>query len=170
MWDFCSWLYNLSSLENKLSLFDFGSIRLTFSVTVDHRGGFWAVFREQVGARLFLHSICLGLISASVFAILIIWSFSFPICSACNMHCGRCDSQASCTSCRDPSKVLLFGDCQHESCAPQYYLDFSTKTCKGNTLPELHDSSFSWRYPFTGEFHSPNLENTVIRYLNFLWW
>ena len=40
MWDFCSWLYNLSSLENKLSLFDFGSIRLTFSVTVDHRGGF----------------------------------------------------------------------------------------------------------------------------------
>ncbi|KAI4572268.1 hypothetical protein MJT46_005336 [Ovis ammon polii x Ovis aries] len=53
------------------------------------------------------------------------------VCQPCNMHCGSCDSQASCTSCRDPSKVLLFGDCQHESCAPQYYLDFSTKMCKG---------------------------------------
>ncbi|KAI4585533.1 hypothetical protein MJG53_005767 [Ovis ammon polii x Ovis aries] len=52
------------------------------------------------------------------------------VCQPCNMHCGSCDSQASCTSCRDPSKVLLFGDCQHESCAPQYYLDFSTKMCK----------------------------------------
>ncbi|KAB1282015.1 Extracellular matrix protein FRAS1 [Camelus dromedarius] len=52
-------------------------------------------------------------------------------CQTCNAHCGSCDSQASCTSCRDPNKVLLFGDCQHESCAPQYYLDFPTKTCKG---------------------------------------
>nr|XP_010967704.1 extracellular matrix organizing protein FRAS1 [Camelus bactrianus] len=51
-------------------------------------------------------------------------------CQPCNAHCGSCDSQASCTSCRDPNKVLLFGDCQHESCAPQYYLDFPTKTCK----------------------------------------
>lgn len=76
----------------------------------------------------------------SVFAIVIIWSFSFPICSACNPHCGSCDSQASCTSCRDPSKVLLFGDCQNENCAPQYYLDFSTKTCKGEARPELYSS------------------------------
>nr|CAI9707391.1 unnamed protein product [Rangifer tarandus platyrhynchus] len=52
------------------------------------------------------------------------------VCQPCNVNCGSCDSQASCTSCRDPSKVLLFGDCRHESCAPQYYLDFSTKTCK----------------------------------------
>ncbi|XP_048220046.1 extracellular matrix organizing protein FRAS1 isoform X2 [Perognathus longimembris pacificus] len=52
------------------------------------------------------------------------------ICQPCSPHCRSCDSQASCTSCRDPSKVLLFGDCQYESCAPQYYLDISTKTCR----------------------------------------
>ncbi|XP_070468854.1 extracellular matrix organizing protein FRAS1 isoform X1 [Equus przewalskii] len=51
-------------------------------------------------------------------------------CQPCSTHCGSCDSQGSCTSCRDPNKVLLFGDCQYESCAPQYYLDFSTNTCK----------------------------------------
>ncbi|XP_073898026.1 extracellular matrix organizing protein FRAS1 isoform X2 [Castor canadensis] len=51
-------------------------------------------------------------------------------CQPCNTHCRSCDSQASCTSCRDPNKVLLFGECQSESCAPQYYLDISTKMCK----------------------------------------
>uniref|UniRef100_A0A5F9CE36 Fraser extracellular matrix complex subunit 1 n=1 Tax=Oryctolagus cuniculus TaxID=9986 RepID=A0A5F9CE36_RABIT len=51
-------------------------------------------------------------------------------CQPCDVHCRSCDSQASCTSCRDPSKVLLFGECQYESCAPQYYLDITTKTCK----------------------------------------
>ncbi|XP_076999177.1 extracellular matrix organizing protein FRAS1 isoform X1 [Tamandua tetradactyla] len=51
-------------------------------------------------------------------------------CQPCSPHCRSCDSQASCTSCRDPNKVLLFGECLYESCAPQYYLDFSTKTCK----------------------------------------
>ncbi|ELW63934.1 Extracellular matrix protein FRAS1 [Tupaia chinensis] len=51
-------------------------------------------------------------------------------CQPCDTHCRSCDSQASCTSCRDPNKVLLFGECQYESCAPQYYLDFSTNTCK----------------------------------------
>ncbi|XP_032256495.1 extracellular matrix protein FRAS1 isoform X2 [Phoca vitulina] len=51
-------------------------------------------------------------------------------CQPCEAHCGSCDSQASCTSCRDPNKVLLFGECQYEGCAPQYYLDFSTKICK----------------------------------------
>ncbi|XP_054995058.1 extracellular matrix organizing protein FRAS1 [Sorex araneus] len=51
-------------------------------------------------------------------------------CQPCNAQCGSCDSQASCTSCRDPNKVLLFGECQYEVCAPQYYLDFSTKTCR----------------------------------------
>ncbi|KAL8206681.1 UNVERIFIED_CONTAM: hypothetical protein K2H54_018174 [Gekko kuhli] len=44
--------------------------------------------------------------------------------------CLSCDSGAACTSCRDPSEVLLFGECQYDSCAPQYYLDFSSKTCK----------------------------------------
>ncbi|XP_042534078.1 extracellular matrix organizing protein FRAS1 [Dipodomys spectabilis] len=52
------------------------------------------------------------------------------VCQPCSPHCRSCDSQASCTSCRDPSKVLLFGDCQYESCAPQYYLDVSTNTCR----------------------------------------
>lgn len=87
----------------------------------------------------------------SVFAIVIIWSFSFPICSACNPHCGSCDSQASCTSCRDPNKVLIFGDCQNESCAPQYYLDFSTNTCKGEAHPELY-SSFTSDAPLLSMF------------------
>lgn len=52
------------------------------------------------------------------------------VCQPCNTHCRSCDSQGTCTSCRDPSKVLLFGECQYESCAPQYYLDISTKTCR----------------------------------------
>ncbi|XP_029400865.1 extracellular matrix protein FRAS1 isoform X3 [Mus pahari] len=52
------------------------------------------------------------------------------VCQPCNRHCRSCDSQGSCTSCRDPSKVLLFGECQYESCTPQYYLDITTKICK----------------------------------------
>ncbi|KAF7252544.1 Extracellular matrix protein FRAS1 [Varanus komodoensis] len=52
-------------------------------------------------------------------------------CSPCPSPCLSCDSGTSCTSCKDPSQVLLFGECQYDSCAPQYYLDFSTKTCKG---------------------------------------
>ncbi|GAB1289869.1 Extracellular matrix organizing protein FRAS1 [Apodemus speciosus] len=52
------------------------------------------------------------------------------VCQPCNTNCRSCDSQGSCTSCRDPSKVLLFGECVYESCAPQYYLDIATKTCK----------------------------------------
>ncbi|XP_069341542.1 extracellular matrix organizing protein FRAS1 [Eulemur rufifrons] len=52
------------------------------------------------------------------------------VCQPCNTRCRSCDSQAACTSCRDPRKVLLFGECQSESCAPQYYLDLSTNTCK----------------------------------------
>ncbi|XP_019470100.1 extracellular matrix protein FRAS1-like isoform X2 [Meleagris gallopavo] len=50
--------------------------------------------------------------------------------AACNSQCLNCESATGCTSCRDPAKVLLFGECQYESCAQQYYLDFSTKTCK----------------------------------------
>ncbi|XP_007496032.2 extracellular matrix organizing protein FRAS1 isoform X2 [Monodelphis domestica] len=51
-------------------------------------------------------------------------------CQPCNAQCWSCDSPSRCTSCRDPTKVLLFGECQYESCAQQYYLDLSTKTCK----------------------------------------
>ncbi|XP_010788510.1 extracellular matrix protein FRAS1-like, partial [Notothenia coriiceps] len=35
-----------------------------------------------------------------------------------------------CTSCRDPAKVLLFGECQYDSCAHQYYLNTSTRACR----------------------------------------
>ncbi|XP_045392852.1 extracellular matrix organizing protein FRAS1 isoform X1 [Lemur catta] len=52
------------------------------------------------------------------------------VCQPCDAHCRSCDSQAGCTSCRDPGKVLLFGECRSEGCAPQYYLDLSTNTCK----------------------------------------
>uniref|UniRef100_A0A8C4U634 VWFC domain-containing protein n=1 Tax=Falco tinnunculus TaxID=100819 RepID=A0A8C4U634_FALTI len=51
-------------------------------------------------------------------------------CRPCNSQCLSCESAAGCTSCRDPAKVLLFGECQYESCAQQYYLDFSSKTCR----------------------------------------
>ncbi|OWK55263.1 Extracellular matrix protein FRAS1 [Lonchura striata] len=51
-------------------------------------------------------------------------------CKPCSSQCRSCDSAAGCTSCRDAAKVLLFGECQYESCAQQYYLDFSTKTCR----------------------------------------
>ncbi|KAM6401739.1 extracellular matrix organizing protein FRAS1 isoform 2-T2 [Pluvialis apricaria] len=51
-------------------------------------------------------------------------------CKPCNRQCLSCESAAGCTSCRDPAKVLLFGECQYESCAQQYYLDFSSKTCR----------------------------------------
>ncbi|XP_015220286.2 extracellular matrix organizing protein FRAS1 [Lepisosteus oculatus] len=51
------------------------------------------------------------------------------ICQACDGQCLTCDVPGSCTSCRDHAKVLLFGEC-HESCAQQYYLDFTTRTCR----------------------------------------
>ncbi|XP_074849859.1 extracellular matrix organizing protein FRAS1 isoform X2 [Carettochelys insculpta] len=51
-------------------------------------------------------------------------------CKPCNIQCLSCESAVGCISCRDPAKVLLFGECQYESCAQQYYLDFSTKTCR----------------------------------------
>ncbi|KAE8631113.1 hypothetical protein XENTR_v10001087 [Xenopus tropicalis] len=52
------------------------------------------------------------------------------VCKACNSQCLTCDSASSCTSCKDPSKVLLFGECQYESCTQQYYLDYTSGTCK----------------------------------------
>ncbi|KAG8454257.1 hypothetical protein GDO86_000773 [Hymenochirus boettgeri] len=52
------------------------------------------------------------------------------VCKACNSQCFSCDSGSSCSSCKDSAKVLLFGECQYESCTPQYYLDYTSGTCK----------------------------------------
>lgn len=107
-------------------------------------------------------SICLDLVGASRLVVVTIWSSPFPLHqSACNRHCRSCDSQGSCTSCRDPSKVLLFGECQYESCAPQYYLDISTKTCKGKAFPELREDSFIQGCAFCSS--RPSQGNTFIR-------
>lgn len=117
----------------------------------------------------FLCSICLGLISTPVFAIVIIWSFPFPTHSACNTHCRSCDSQASCTSCQDPNKVLLSGECQFESCAPQYYLDLSTKACKGKALPESYNVFLlSDARPIYCRCSIPYMGKTLIISLHFL--
>ncbi|CAN9512669.1 unnamed protein product [Ophioblennius macclurei] len=52
------------------------------------------------------------------------------ICQACDNQCLTCDMATVCTSCRDPSKVLLFGECQYDSCAHQYYLNTTTRSCR----------------------------------------
>ncbi|KAG7481357.1 hypothetical protein MATL_G00065830 [Megalops atlanticus] len=52
------------------------------------------------------------------------------VCRACDSQCLTCDMAGVCTSCRDPAKVLLFGECQYESCAQQYYLNASTRACR----------------------------------------
>ncbi|KAI9537096.1 hypothetical protein NQZ68_028225, partial [Dissostichus eleginoides] len=51
------------------------------------------------------------------------------ICQVCDSQCLTCDMPGVCTSCRDPAKVLLFGECQYDSCAHQYYLNTSTRAC-----------------------------------------
>nr|XP_014434426.2 LOW QUALITY PROTEIN: extracellular matrix protein FRAS1 [Pelodiscus sinensis] len=51
-------------------------------------------------------------------------------CKPCSVQCRSCESAVGCISCRDAAKVLLFGECQYESCTQQYYLDFATKTCR----------------------------------------
>lgn len=51
--------------------------------------------------------------------------------AACDSQCLTCDTPGACTSCRDPTRVLLFGECQYDSCAHQYYLDATTRTCRG---------------------------------------
>uniref|UniRef100_A0A4W4DQF0 VWFC domain-containing protein n=1 Tax=Electrophorus electricus TaxID=8005 RepID=A0A4W4DQF0_ELEEL len=48
----------------------------------------------------------------------------------CDHQCLSCEMAEICTSCRDPAKVLLFGECQYESCAQQYYLNTTTRTCR----------------------------------------
>ncbi|AWP07675.1 putative extracellular matrix protein FRAS1 [Scophthalmus maximus] len=52
------------------------------------------------------------------------------VCQACDSQCLTCDTAGVCTSCRDPAKVLLFGECQYDSCAHQYYLNTSTRACR----------------------------------------
>ncbi|XP_028271090.1 extracellular matrix organizing protein FRAS1 isoform X7 [Parambassis ranga] len=52
------------------------------------------------------------------------------VCQACDSQCLTCDAAAVCTSCRDPAKVLLFGECQYDSCAHQYYLNTTTRACR----------------------------------------
>uniref|UniRef100_A0AAY4BT87 VWFC domain-containing protein n=1 Tax=Denticeps clupeoides TaxID=299321 RepID=A0AAY4BT87_9TELE len=52
------------------------------------------------------------------------------VCQACDGQCLTCDMAGACASCRDPAKVLLFGECQYESCAHQYYLNTTSRTCR----------------------------------------
>ncbi|XP_008299754.1 extracellular matrix protein FRAS1-like [Stegastes partitus] len=52
------------------------------------------------------------------------------VCQACDSQCLTCDMAGVCSSCRDPTKVLLFGECQYDSCAHQYYLNTTTRTCR----------------------------------------
>ncbi|KAM7415601.1 hypothetical protein PAMA_017903 [Pampus argenteus] len=52
------------------------------------------------------------------------------VCQACDSQCLTCDMPGVCTSCRDAAKVLLFGECQYDSCAHQYYLNTTTRACR----------------------------------------
>ncbi|XP_013870055.1 extracellular matrix organizing protein FRAS1 [Austrofundulus limnaeus] len=52
------------------------------------------------------------------------------ICQRCDSQCRTCDSAGACTSCRDPTKVLLFGECRYDNCAHQYYLNGTDRTCR----------------------------------------
>ncbi|XP_068615370.1 extracellular matrix organizing protein FRAS1-like, partial [Brachionichthys hirsutus] len=52
------------------------------------------------------------------------------ICKPCDSQCLTCDLAGVCTSCRDPTRVLLFGECQYDSCAHQYYLNTTTRACR----------------------------------------
>lgn len=52
------------------------------------------------------------------------------ICQPCDSQCLTCDTAATCTACRDPTRVLLFGECQYDACAHQYYLNTTTRVCR----------------------------------------
>uniref|UniRef100_A0A4W3I1G5 Fraser extracellular matrix complex subunit 1 n=1 Tax=Callorhinchus milii TaxID=7868 RepID=A0A4W3I1G5_CALMI len=58
------------------------------------------------------------------------YSDNTQACQPCSSQCLTCESRSACLSCKDPAKVLLFGECQYEACAQQYYLDYSTMTCR----------------------------------------
>uniref|UniRef100_A0A673XCZ9 Fraser extracellular matrix complex subunit 1 n=1 Tax=Salmo trutta TaxID=8032 RepID=A0A673XCZ9_SALTR len=51
-------------------------------------------------------------------------------CRACGSQCLSCEMGGVCTSCRDPGKVLMFGECQYDSCAHQYYLNTTIRACR----------------------------------------
>uniref|UniRef100_H3DH31 Fraser extracellular matrix complex subunit 1 n=1 Tax=Tetraodon nigroviridis TaxID=99883 RepID=H3DH31_TETNG len=51
-------------------------------------------------------------------------------CQPCDSQCLTCATAGVCTSCRDPTRVLLFGECQYDSCAHQYYLNTTTRACR----------------------------------------
>uniref|UniRef100_A0A8C7J2L3 Fraser extracellular matrix complex subunit 1 n=1 Tax=Oncorhynchus kisutch TaxID=8019 RepID=A0A8C7J2L3_ONCKI len=51
-------------------------------------------------------------------------------CRACGSQCLSCETGGECTSCRDPGKVLMFGECQYDSCAHQYYFNTTIRTCR----------------------------------------
>uniref|UniRef100_A0A8C7MVD0 Fraser extracellular matrix complex subunit 1 n=1 Tax=Oncorhynchus kisutch TaxID=8019 RepID=A0A8C7MVD0_ONCKI len=48
----------------------------------------------------------------------------------CGSQCLSCETGGECTSCRDPGKVLMFGECQYDSCAHQYYFNTTIRTCR----------------------------------------
>ncbi|KAM7019160.1 LOW QUALITY PROTEIN: extracellular matrix organizing protein FRAS1 [Tautogolabrus adspersus] len=52
------------------------------------------------------------------------------VCQACDSQCLTCEVGGACTSCRDPTKVLQFGECQYDTCAHQYYLNTTTRACR----------------------------------------
>ncbi|XP_078258376.1 extracellular matrix organizing protein FRAS1 isoform X5 [Rhinoraja longicauda] len=58
------------------------------------------------------------------------YSDSDQICQFCSSQCLTCESNSACLSCKDPTKVLLFGECQYEICAQQYYIDYTTGICR----------------------------------------
>ncbi|KAG7278006.1 hypothetical protein CRUP_020322 [Coryphaenoides rupestris] len=70
------------------------------------------------------------------------------VCHVCDEQCGSCSGPGVCTSCRDPAKVLLFGECQYDRCAHQYYLNTTTRTCTEGSLPLVQHlwSSHLWHY------------------------
>uniref|UniRef100_A0AAV2MQ29 VWFC domain-containing protein n=1 Tax=Knipowitschia caucasica TaxID=637954 RepID=A0AAV2MQ29_KNICA len=51
-------------------------------------------------------------------------------CLDCDPQCLSCSIPGACTACQDPNKVLQFGECQYETCAHQYYINTTTRTCR----------------------------------------
>lgn len=93
------------------------------------------VFRRNFGSPCIRHShiqAVYGVGWCFTFSSLVRQPFLFS--AACDSQCLTCETPGVCTSCRDPAKVLLFGECQYDSCAHQYYLNTTTRTCRG-TLP-----------------------------------
>ncbi|XP_042177181.1 extracellular matrix organizing protein FRAS1-like [Oncorhynchus tshawytscha] len=73
-------------------------------------------------------------------------------CRACDGQCLSCELSGVCTACRDPGKVLLFGECRYDSCAYQYYLNTTTRTCRV-CLSRYITSFETGNQPVTDIFH-----------------